>query len=110
MALFCTHLRYTDEALIGIIKNKEDRSVMARKAIESAGGTYHGMYGMLGQDHHVMVIADMPSITEHLAVVMMVMGGGSVEDVKTITLYEGADVVAAATMAAGGSVDYSPVS
>ncbi len=109
MPLFCTHMRYTDDALVAIIKKKEDRSVIAKRAIESAGGTFHGMYGMLGQSHHVMVIADMPSMQEHLAVVMKVMMGGSVADVKTITLYQGADVAAAAALAQGDTVDYSPV-
>jgi len=36
-------MKYTPEALVQIAVNKEDRSVMARQAIESAGGAFHGM-------------------------------------------------------------------
>lgn len=109
MTIFCSYMRYTPEALGKIIKNKEDRTIVARKAIESAGGKYIGMWGMFGQKHHIMIVSEATDTKTYLSVIMKVMQGGSIEDIKTVTLYSGADVVAAATMAAS-DVSYAPVS
>ena len=105
MALFCVNMNYAPEALIQIAVNKEDRSIAARSAIESAGGKFHGMYGMLGQDYHIMVIAEMNEVSDLLAVLMRVIQGGAIADLKTITLYTGQDVVDCGEKAA--SVDYT---
>ena len=109
MTIFCSYMRYTPEALGKIMKNKEDRTIAARKAIESAGGKFIGMWGMFGQEHHIMVISEAPDTKTYLSVIMKVMQGGSIDDIKTVTLYSGSDVVAAATMAAS-DVKYTPVS
>ena len=106
MALYCVMMKYTPEALNHIITTKEDRSIAARGAIESAGGKFHGVYGMLGPAHHIMVIAEMNEVSDLLSVLMRVIQGGAIADLKTIALYSGQDVVAGAEKAA--SLDYTP--
>jgi len=52
-------------------------------------------------------IAEMDEVSDLLAVLMRVPQGGSVADLKTITLYSGQDVVSAAEKVA--AVGYQPV-
>ena len=54
--LFCLQGRYTAESLHNIIDNKEDRTAAAALC-ESAGGKLVGMFGVMGQDHHIMANA-----------------------------------------------------
>ena len=56
MSIRITYINYTNKALESMIKNKEDRSVAVKKAIESAGGKFLGFYGLIGQEFEVMVI------------------------------------------------------
>ena len=42
MELFCTQIKYTTDAMKIIIKNKEDRSLAVRSAVESIGGKMLG--------------------------------------------------------------------
>ena len=53
-----------------------------------------------------MVIAEMNEVSDLLAVLMRVIQGGAIADLKTITLYTGQDVVDSGEKAA--SVDYAP--
>ena len=43
MELFCTKIKYTPEAMISIVRNKEDRSVAVESAIKSVGGNMLGL-------------------------------------------------------------------
>ncbi|WP_435137251.1 GYD domain-containing protein [Pseudopelagicola sp. nBUS_19] len=106
MPLYCLQGRYTKASLTTIIENKEDRTAAAAAACESVGGKLVCMYGASGQDYHIMAIADMPSLQSYMALYMKIMQSGAFETLKTINLYTGADVAAAAEMASGAS--YSP--
>ena len=46
MSIRITYINYTDTALEAIIRNKEDRSIAIKNAIESAGGKFIGFYGL----------------------------------------------------------------
>ena len=49
MTLRCTYINYTDDALLNIIKNKENRAVAMEKTLKSIGGELIGYYGLIGQ-------------------------------------------------------------
>ena len=104
MPLFCLQGRYTAESLYKIIDNKEDRTAAAAALCESAGGKLVGMFGVMGQDHHIMAICDMPSLPNYMSMYMKIMQSGAFEMLRTVNLYTGADVVAAAEMV--GSTTY----
>ena len=106
--LFCSKIKYTRESMASIIKNKEDRSLAVEAAIKSVGGNMLGFYGMLGQKHDAMVIAEFPSKIEYMALIAKVMAAGAMSDISTITLFTGADVVKSTTMASAGDVNYHP--
>ena len=61
MSIRITYINYTNKALESMIKNKEDRSVAVKKAVESAGGKFLGFYGLIGQEFEVMVISKFDS-------------------------------------------------
>ena len=63
--------------MASIIKNKEDRSLAVEAAIKSVGGNMLGFYGMLGQKHDAMVIAEFPSKIEYMALIAKVMAAGA---------------------------------
>jgi len=105
MPLFCLQGRYTDESLHKIIENKEDRTAAAEALCESAGGKLAGMYGVIGQDHHVMAICDMPSLQAYMSMYMKIMQSGAFAMMRTVPLYTGADVAAAAEMATDATYD-----
>ena len=105
MSLYMLQGRYTKEAMNSIITNQEDRTAAAA-ACESVGGKLVGMYGAQGQDYHIMAIADMPSLQAYMALYMKIMQAGAFETMKTVNLYTGADVAAAAKMVTDAS--YTP--
>jgi hypothetical protein len=56
------------------------------------------MFGVMGQDHHVMAICDMPSLQAYMSAYMKIIQSGAFEMTRTVNLYTGADVAAAADM------------
>ena len=81
-----------------------------RSAVESVGGKMLGFYGMLGQEYDAMVITQVPSKTEYMALIAKVMSSGAMLNINTITLFTGDDVVKSTTLAAGEKVSYEPPS
>lgn len=87
MALFMWMARYTPAAAKTIVDSGLNREDMARKSVEAAGGKLLGFYGMVGQEHHIVLICDMPGLPEYLGVVLSASMGGAIESFKTIPLY-----------------------
>ena len=108
MTLRCTYINYTDEALLNIIKNKENRAIAMEKTLESIGGKLIGYYGLIGQDYDVMMITKVENLRDYMSLVGKAMLGGAVKDIKTVHLYTGEDVQHAATKALGESIEYTP--
>ena len=50
MSLRCTYINYTEDALLNIIKNKENREIAMKKTLSSVGGELIGYYGLIGQE------------------------------------------------------------
>ena len=83
---------------------------MVRQTVEAAGGTLHGFYGLLGQEYHVALIAEMPGVGEYLGPVLAATMGGAIAEFKTIPMYKSEDMnTARATYGALKSV-YAPPS
>ena len=108
MSIRITYINYTNKALESMIKNKEDRSVAVKKAIESAGGKFLGFYGLIGQEFEVMVISKFDSLTDYMSVIMSAMINKGVTDIKTVHCYTGEDVSIGAAKALSGEIDYKP--
>ena len=108
MSLRCTYINYTDDALLNIIKNKENREIAMRKTLSSVGGELIGYYGLIGQEYEVMMITKVDSLRDYMSLVAKAMLGGAVKDIKTVHLYTGEDVEYAATKALGDSITYTP--
>ena len=69
-----------------------------------------GFYGLVGQDHHVVVISDFEDATDYMSVVGKVMMGGATSDIKTVTCYTGAEAKIAMAKATGNDINYTPPS
>ncbi len=110
MTVRMTFMAYKPEALATNIQNNDSREEAAKLAIESAGGTFLGFYGLVGQDHHVVVISDFEDATDYMSVVGKVMMGGATSDIKTVTCYTGAEAKIAMAKATGNDINYTPPS
>ena len=87
MALYMFMMRYTPEAVKSIVEGDTDRQDVARKVCEAAGGEMIGFYGLIGQEYHVALIADMPSVSEYVGTVLVATMGGAIESFKTVPMY-----------------------
>ena len=107
MSVRLTYVAYTKESLTNQIKTGDSREAAAKAAVESAGGTFIGFYGLMGQDHHVTLISDMEQ-TDYMSVVAKVMMGDACKDIKTVHCYTGDQAATAMAKATGTSIDYKP--
>ena len=87
MALYMLMASYTPEAVKTIMETDTNREEAARKAVEAAGGKLLGFYGLVGQDHHVALICDMPGVGEYIGTVVATIMGGAIADFKSIPMY-----------------------
>lgn len=87
MAHYMFMIKYTPNAIKAIVEGDTDREEVARKVCEAAGGKLIGFYGLIGQEHHVAMIADMPSVSEYIGTVLVATMGGAIESFKTIPMY-----------------------
>ena len=108
MSLRCTYINYTEDALLNIIKNKENREIAMKKTLSSVGCELIGYYGLIGQEYEVMMITKVDSLRDYMSLVAKAMLGGAIKDIKTVHLYTGEDVEHAATKALGDSITYTP--
>jgi uncharacterized protein with GYD domain len=87
MALYMFMAKYTPAAVKAIAEGDDDREEAVRKTVEAAGGKLIGFYGLIGQEHHVALIADMPGVSEYVGTVLAAILGGAIESFKTIPMY-----------------------
>ncbi len=87
MALYMFMAKYTPAAVKAIAEGNDDREAAVRKTCEAAGGKLIGFYGLLGQEYHVVLITEMPSVSEYIGTVLVATLGGAVESFKTIPMY-----------------------
>ena len=104
--MYMVQLKYTKDALMAIIDQQQDRMAAAEALCESIGGKLHGMWGVIGQDHHMFAIVGAPSEVSYMSAYMKLMKSGAFENLKTVKLYSTAQVAEAASMVAG--IPYTP--
>lgn len=88
MALYMFMASYTPEAAKTIMETDTNREEAARTAIEAAGGKLLGFYGLVGQEHHVALICDVPGVGEYIGIVVATTLGGAISNYKTIPMYD----------------------
>jgi len=108
MALYMLMAKYSAAALKGIMESGSDREVVARQAVETAGGKLLGFYGMLGQEYQLAMILEMPGHAEYLGAVGPAIASGVFEIYKTIPLYSPGDVLRALPIAKKVAAVYRP--
>ena len=108
MALFMLMGKYSPEAIKAMMESGSDREAAARQAIEAAGGKLLGFYGMLGQDYHIAIIADMPGTAEYMGAVAPAIMSGTIAAWKSIPLFSAADLMKASTIAKKVRAVYRP--
>lgn len=91
MALFMWMARYTPAAAKAIVDGGLNREDMARQTVEAAGGKLLGFYGLIGQDHHIALICEVPKLSDYLGIVLAANMGGAIETFKTIPMYNWAE-------------------
>ena len=107
MLTYCVQIKYTTEALMAIIDEKQDRQAAAIALSESVGGKLLGMWGAMGQpDYHMFAVVEVPSDVAYMSLYMKLMKSGAFESLKTIKCYSTAQVAEAASNVAG--IDYTP--
>lgn len=85
MTFYLTQFSYTPEAWTRMMNNPEDRSVAARKYIESVGGKLHGFWYAFGE-YDGYCLWEAPDNISMAAVGIAIGGGGSVSKFETTVL------------------------
>ncbi|WP_433505459.1 GYD domain-containing protein [Pseudonocardia halophobica] len=105
MTLYMMQMIYTNEAWTALVKDPEDRALMARSLAEDLGGTNVGFWLSLGE-HDLVTIFDLPDQASAAALSMAISAGGAVSDVKTTVLMSPQEAVRAMNKAQ--SLEYRP--
>jgi len=85
MAFYLTRFSYTPETWARMMKNPEDRSVAARKYIESVGGKLHGFWYAFGE-YDGYCLWEAPDKVSMAAVGLAITGGGALSKFETTPL------------------------
>ena len=108
MALYMTKIKYTADAIKGIAESGSNREEAVRGLIEKCGGKLINFYGMIGQDHHIILITEFDKLSNYMGMVMSGAVGGAVADWKTIQLYTSGDMMSATETYRANKDVYSP--
>ena len=92
MSLYCIKIKYSMEAIQGMMNDGIDREHAMRKLTEALGGNLISFYGMIGQEHHAMAITEVPEYANLSAGIITALMAGTISDYKVISLYESSDV------------------
>jgi uncharacterized protein with GYD domain len=85
MTFYLTRFSYTPETWARLIKNPEDRSLAARKYIESVGGKLHGFWYAFGE-YDGYCLWEAPDNVAMAAVGIAITGGGALSKLETTVL------------------------
>ena len=106
MITMCLKIKYTSEAMKTIFTTGDNRKAAISSLAEQAGGKLISFYGMQGQYYHMMVIVEMPSMANWMAMFAKGMSGGAIAEYKSIQLID-PDVIAESSAILKG-LDYTP--
>jgi uncharacterized protein with GYD domain len=85
MPQYLGRFSYTADAVRALVNDPQDRSVAAREAVESLGGTLLGYWYAFGEFDGVF-IAEAPDNATAAAVAMAVAGAGALSKLETTVL------------------------
>ncbi len=98
MALYCMKIKYSKEAIRGMMEEGVDRAIAMRSFTEALGGQLISFYGMVGQHYHVMVIIEVPEYANLSAGIVTALMSSTIEDYKVIPLYESSNITKVSKM------------
>ena len=98
MSIYCIKIKYTKEAIKGMMDDGVDRADAMRSLSEALGGKLLAFYGMVGQHYHVMAITEVPEYANLSAGIVTALMADTIEDYKVIPLYESSDIIKVSTM------------
>ena len=101
MNIYCIKIKYTKEAIRGMMEEGVDRADAMRNLTESLGGKLLSFYGMVGQYYHAMAISEVPEYANLSAGIVTAMMANTLEDYKVIPLYESSDITKVSSMYKG---------
>ena len=98
MVMYCIKIKYTKNAIKGMMNDGVDRADAMRSLSEALGGKLLAFYGMVGQHYHVMAITEVPEYANLSAGIVTALMAGTMEDYKVIPLYESSDIAKVSAM------------
>jgi uncharacterized protein with GYD domain len=108
MALYMMQIKYTLDAIKDIAESGSNREDAVRPLIEKCGGKLISFYGLVGQDHHIVLITEFESLPDYLGMALSGIVGGAIADWKTVQLYSAADMMAATETYRASKDSYAP--
>ena len=108
MALYMMQIKYTLDAIKDIAESGSNREDAVRPLIEKCGGKLISFYGLVGQDHHIVLITEFKSLPDYLGMALSGILGGAIADWKTVQLYSAADMMAATETYRASKDSYAP--
>jgi uncharacterized protein with GYD domain len=106
MITMCLKIKYTPEAMKTIFTTGDNRKSAITALAEQAGGKLISFYGMQGQYYHMMVIVEMPSMANWMAMFVKGISGGAIAEYKSIQLVDPDIIVESSKILK--SLDYNP--
>ena len=98
MSIYCIQIKYTKNAIKGMMDDGVDRADAMRSLSEALGGKLLAFYGMVGQHYHVMAITEVPEYANLSAGIVTALMADTMEDYKVIPLYESSDIAKVSAM------------
>jgi uncharacterized protein with GYD domain len=106
---FCLRGQYTQRAISNLLENPtSNRQEAARKLIEAAGGKLISMYSTPNEGPSVLVIFDVPDPGAAAAITGIVVGAGTLQNVKLTRLLTQDEVIEVRQKAAKLRASYTP--
>ena len=93
MSLYCVKIKYSLDAISGMMSDGIDRAEAMRDLTEKLGGKLICFYGMIGQKYHAIGITEVPEYANLSAGIVTALTTGTIIDYKVIPLYESSDVI-----------------
>ncbi len=92
MTLYCVKIKYSLDAIKGMMEDGVDRAVVMRGLTEKLGGNLISFYGMIGQEYHAMGIIEVPEYANLSAGIVTALMSETIVDYKVIPLYQSSDI------------------
>jgi uncharacterized protein with GYD domain len=105
MPRYLLQVSYSEEAVVGMIKDPEDRTGPVRAACESAGGKLEALYFAFGPDDAIAIV-EFPDNVTAAAVSMAVMATGRYSSFQTTPLLTAQELTEA--MRKAGTINFRP--